>query len=104
MLADRATTRIAVTESCIFGHCTMLECMQCGAGGGRTILRTTTNSYPRFIKRRVVDLRTVENRIVLLCNILFKKEVPDGVTTIVVGICDDAVQPRHKTTKGVRAT
>ena len=24
--------RIAVTERCIFGHCTMLECMQCGAG------------------------------------------------------------------------
>ena len=24
--------RIAVTERCIFGHCTMQECMQCGAG------------------------------------------------------------------------
>ena len=24
--------RIAVTERCIFGHCTMLKCMQCGAG------------------------------------------------------------------------
>ena len=32
LLADQATMRIAVTERCTFGHCTMLECMQCGAG------------------------------------------------------------------------